>query len=136
MFFLPPLICMSSLIPYLVKTVGSLVRQASTLGLVRTLTSNLLVRGNSSLNLETKPPNQYEICIYDAESGQLVGEIPQAHPAIINCLLSVGEDVWSGSEDGSVKAWNIQVFHQHICFHSPKFVKCLVFHARRPASGE
>eukprot|EP00026_Physarum_polycephalum_P000314 Phypoly_transcript_00314.p1 GENE.Phypoly_transcript_00314~~Phypoly_transcript_00314.p1 ORF type:complete len:1738 (-),score=158.13 Phypoly_transcript_00314:23-5236(-) len=49
-----------------------------------------------------------EICIWDAEGGDLVGKVPEAHPGIINSLLVVNDDVWSAAEDGSIKCWNIQ----------------------------
>jgi len=45
--------------------------------------------------------------VWNAENGRQTFAIPDAHDNEINQLLAVGEDIWSASDDGTIKAWNI-----------------------------
>lgn len=59
-----------------------------------------------------------ELCVWDAESGQLIGSLLECTPGHINALLPVDNDIWGGAEDGTLKSWNIMVWLLSYRIHS------------------
>lgn len=39
------------------------------------------------------------------QNGQQTAFRPDAHSMDINALISVGSEIWSGSDDGTIKMW-------------------------------
>lgn len=58
------------------------------------------------------------------QTGELIDVRTKAHPSAVTALLSIGTQLWSGSEDGTLHTWEMKVCGKRLA-HSSLTVLCI-----------